>query len=359
MTQFLSALTRSLAAVAVAIVMGSGWIAAHAADKNPSGPFGKWEANELLDHPLAGRIWSREKASFIGLDELGAGLGKADYLLLGEVHDNPDAHRIQAWGIVLYAAIKTLPKSKRAVVMEMLNDGQQEALDKFYALPPGGSKSEVAAKFFALVDWKHSGWPDEKIYAPIVNATANWGGRLYPGSATRKQVREIGKFGFAKMSAARLKALHLETEMTPALTAELTKELKDGHCNMLPDSAIPNMIKVQRFRDAKMADAMVKAGQGSGAILIAGNGHVGKDRAVPTYLAKMQPGKAIVSLMALEVRKDATDIEDYIPRGPGGKAAADYIVLTPRQKRPDQCEELRKMFKKIKAQRDKAKKQKQ
>jgi len=155
-----------------------------------------------------------------------------------------------------------------------------------------------------------------------------------------------------------LKALHLDTDLAPALAAALTKELKDGHCNMLPDSAIPNMIKVQRFRDAKMAEAMVAAGQGSGAILIAGNGHVGKDRAVPTYLAKMQPGKTILLLMALEVRKDDQDVAAYIPRDPDGKAASDFIIFTPRQARPDQCEELRKMFKKIKAQRDKAKKPK-
>ena len=306
-----------------------------------------WKAKELRNHPLIGRIWSRKKNDFIDEFTLVDDIATADYLLLGEVHDNPDAHRLQAWVLTQYVVMHRALKP--AVVMEMLNEAQQPALDKFLAaLPPDDKGKNGTGRFFDAVGWGKSGWPDAEIYAPIIYAALYWSGHLFPASAARSTVRDIGKNGFAKLSEKSRKALHLNETLTPSLVSSLTSELKEGHCNLLPERMIPTMLKVQRFRDAKMADAMVKAGQDHGAILIAGNGHVRLDRAVPWYLRRMQPGKSILTISMLEVRNGETSPDSYVPRDPDGKPAVDFVIFTPRQTRPDQCEELRKMFKKKK-----------
>lgn len=308
-----------------------------------------WQASELRDHPLVGRIWSARKNGFIDAAALRSAIAKADYLLLGEVHDNPDAHRLQAWALTQFAVSHS---SKRpVVVMEMLNEDQQAAVDEFYQKLDKGSDQAadvktMARKFFEAVSWQSSGWPDGKLYQPIISAVLKQRAKLVPGSASRKAVRQIGKTGFANLTKTAREELQLTGKLSSALLAALTEELKEGHCNMLPERAIPAMLKVQRYRDAKMADAMISGAGGQGAVLIAGNGHVRKDRAVPWYLTRRARQKSVVVISHLEVSESELEAADYMPQDPSGKAASDYVIFTPRQAREDQCEALRKMFKK-------------
>ena len=102
------------------------------------------------------------------------------------------------------------------------------------------------------------------------------------------------------------------------------------------------MAYAQRYRDAHLADAMLKASnQHGGAFLIAGGTHVRTDRGVPWYLRLRAPGKNVVSLMFVEVEDGNTDAGAYVPRDPDGKPAVDYLVFTPRADRPDPCEKMR------------------
>ena len=48
------------------------------------------------EHPLAGRIWDVGARAYLSEDELVAKLTAATYVLLGEVHDNREHHRLQA-----------------------------------------------------------------------------------------------------------------------------------------------------------------------------------------------------------------------------------------------------------------------
>ena len=55
----------------------------------------EWMSAHFSDHPLVGTVWTGDgKASSIA--ELTAQAIDADFVLLGEVHPNPDHHRIQA-----------------------------------------------------------------------------------------------------------------------------------------------------------------------------------------------------------------------------------------------------------------------
>src|SRR3954466_1305556 len=94
------------------------------------------------EHPLVGRIWNG--SAFLDEQALDAAVQSADFVLLGETHDNPDHHALQA-RLVRVAAQGRKP----AIVFEMLDVGQQAAVD---AAP---RTSDAIAE---AVDWSHSGW---------------------------------------------------------------------------------------------------------------------------------------------------------------------------------------------------------
>jgi uncharacterized iron-regulated protein len=134
--------------------------------------------------------------------------------------------------------------------------------------------------------------------------------------------------------------------LSPQPLAEaLAAELKGSHCGLLPDSAIPGLVAAQRYRDAHLADVVLKATEQHGsAILIAGNGHVRSDRGVPWHIRQRAPDKKVISVMLIEVEDGKIDAEAYLPRDPDGKPAANYVVFTPRVQRADPCEAMRKSY---------------
>jgi uncharacterized iron-regulated protein len=130
--------------------------------------------------------------------------------------------------------------------------------------------------------------------------------------------------------------------MPQPLIDSLNEELVGSHCGVMPASAFGNMNIAQRFRDAHQARALVDAAEANGAaFLLAGNGHVRTDRAVPWYVRHMAPGRKVISVMLLEVEPGQNDAASYLPRGPDGKVATDYVLFTPRTERPDPCQKMR------------------
>ena len=55
-----------------------------------------WKSPLGRNHPLAGRIWDVSSDRFIDRETLVERLARADFVLLGERHDNPDHHMLQA-----------------------------------------------------------------------------------------------------------------------------------------------------------------------------------------------------------------------------------------------------------------------
>ena len=55
-----------------------------------------WTANIFEDHPLVGTIWSSKERKSIAFEDVMKRLLSAPVILIGERHDNPDHHVIQA-----------------------------------------------------------------------------------------------------------------------------------------------------------------------------------------------------------------------------------------------------------------------
>ena len=79
-------------------------------------------------------------------------------------------------------------------------------------------------------------------------------------------------------------------------------------------------------------------------MLIAGNGHVRKDRGVPTALARL--GEAgVLSVAFTEVQQGETDPSGYAVEWHAATLPFDYVWFTPRATDADPCEGMRKSSK--------------
>lgn len=290
----------------------------------------RWIRDGQTTSGLIGRIWSVADQAFIGPSELVARLADARFLLLGENHDNAYHHRLQAF------LLANVAQGKRPeVVMEMVGADQADALDRFNA-----SSDRTADTFRSAVDWDMSGWPDFDLYRPVIDAALERNARIEAALPTIAATREVSRGGLDVLEAGRLEALGLAKPLAPELTSDLEQEIIVSHCDMLPAEVVPNMVAVQRFRDAAIAEALRATPDAGPAVLIAGNGHVRSDRGVPAYLDQ-DGGRALVVMMH-ETGPDKDAAQDV--SGFGRDIPADYLWFTPPAEREDPCAALRERF---------------
>lgn len=286
------------------------------------------------DHPLVGKAWLPASGRFVAPDSLIAMARNAEAILLGETHDNPDHHTLQAW---MVRELSAGPRNAW-VAFEMIDSGQKERLAGHLAAHPGD-----AAGIGAALDWDKTGWPDWTLYRPIAEAALEAGASIVPANLTRADTRALSK-GEAPELAARLE---VDQPMASAKEQALADEIKESHCGMLPDTAVPAMMRVQRARDRVMAQALADGlAQGRLAILIAGAGHVRTDRAVPPHLDALRPGTRSFAIAFVEVNAQTTDPAGYAENFGATAMPFDAVVFTPRAEREDQCEGLRKHLEK-------------
>jgi uncharacterized iron-regulated protein len=307
------------------------------------------KVSETCRHPLCGRVYSakplpqRSKSSCPGdpwpsfqADVEGA-LTSHGAVLLGETHDNPYHHLLQAAAVTEFARQEG---AKTAVVFEQIRANQQGALDRFAASE--NRRTATVADLKRVLDWDKSGWPKD-IYDPLFKAVIAAQLPIYAGDVPRAEIMKAAKEGKGAVPAATRKRLDLDIPLGAKLDAASLSELEQAHCGAMPKSALGGLAFAQRYRDAQLADTVLRASREHGsAILIAGGGHVRKDRGVPWYIRKRAPDKPVVAVLFVEVEKGKTDPSAYVPRGPNGELAADYLIFTPRAERGDPCEKLRK-----------------
>ncbi|HET7340443.1 MAG TPA: ChaN family lipoprotein [Methylomirabilota bacterium] len=289
------------------------------------------QAPLLREHPLAGRIWDVRHARFVDADAVVAGLATSRYVLLGEKHDNPDHHHIQA--ALLRALLGT--GRRPAVAFEMFTSDQAAALARQLAALP-----RDAAAIGEAVHWNDSGWPDWDYYRPIAQAALDAGVPIVAGNLPLTTVRGIAR-GEAEALPADLRTRYgLDHPLAPVLHARLTDEIRESHCGTLPDNRLDGMVLAQRARDAKLADSLLAADR-DGGVLIAGLGHVREDWGVPTYLRARAPGARVATVAPLEVQRDWTQPADYAAEF-DGVLPYDWIWFTPRMDEDDPCAQFKR-----------------
>lgn len=242
-------------------------------------------------------------------------IGNADYVLLGEIHDNAIQHRLRGELITAFAG------KHPAVVFE-----QFAASDSAIPRPAPGAPIEGWLDQHGF-DRKAWAWP---LHQPVVEAAITSARSMWGSNVTREELRAVVRGGEAAAPAP-LQPILASAPLDSAGKASIDQELVEGHCGKLPVAMIPGMRAAQTVRDAAMTRAMLLAAPGGPVWLIAGNGHVRRDQGVPRLLTRAAPGKKtlVVGLVEREADGSAPSAESRRPY--------DLVLITPRAEREDPC----------------------
>ena len=297
-----------------------------------------WQSTLGRNHPLTGRIWDVSSARFIERQSLVTRLARADFVLLGERHDNPDHHQLQAEVVRSLIALGRRP----AVGFEMFSLDDAGAIANHLELAPND-----AAGLGRAVNWDKSGWPDWAMYQPIVEAALAAKLPIVATNLPLATARKMSRDGLALEPSVR-RELGLDRPLSDAMLAAMAADIRSSHCGYASEESVKAMVDVQRARDAQMAQSLIAAAGPDGAILVAGAGHVRNDYGIPVYLTAKVPGKQVISIAFLEVDNQKPDARDYALPDADGLAPFDYLWFTPRVDDEDACEKFKSQFEQLK-----------
>jgi uncharacterized iron-regulated protein len=296
---------------------------------------GKWASPHFQNHSLAGTIWT-SNIEEVTPAQLENALANARFVLLGEIHNNPDHHHLQA------QLIDALVKKGRhpAIVFEMIPANLQSELDRHV------QRGVVeAGELGKALRWRERGWPDWTMYQPIAETALAARLPLVAGGLNADVQKAVAKGAPSLLYDQTAQELGLAQPLRPEIAEAESLEIKEGHCNLLPAAALEPMIRVQRAMDASLAKAMASASASDGAVLIAGAGHVRNDWAVSHLIRQKSPNAAVTSVAFIEVDPERTTPAAYMKMVPGLDKPFDFIYLTPKADLADHCADLEKQLK--------------
>ncbi|HUF93785.1 MAG TPA: ChaN family lipoprotein [Candidatus Limnocylindria bacterium] len=296
-----------------------------------------WQAPLGRDHPLTGRVWDVAAARFIDADTLPSRLAPARFVLLGEQHDNPDHHRLQAGLVRALAATGRRP----AVALEMLDTAQAPALARHLAASP-----RDAAALGDAVNWRRSGWPPWSLYEPIARAALDAGLPILAANLPAATIAAVVRGNPSALPPSLVATHALDRALPGPMQAAMAADIRDAHCGHATEPMLARMITAQRARDAHMADILLTAAS-DGAVLIAGTGHARHDRGVPTYIRARAPHATTAVLAFLEVHPAAPNPEAYAARFNATSLPFDYVWFTPGMDDSDPCETFRRSLERL------------
>ena len=239
-------------------------------------------------------------------------------VLLGEVHDNAEQHRLRLALLRRAFAAGWRP----ALALEQLDRERQADVERARRERPGDAQHllDLAAPA--------TGWRWD-FYRPYVALALEYDVPLVAANLSNADAKKIVRGGLAGVfDPAALARLGLDREVPSDWQAAQEREIDAGHCHALPRSSWPVMAQVQLARDAVMADVLREHAP-RGVVLLAGNGHVRRDLGVPRWLAPAEQARAFA----------VGFLEEGDEPAPG---AFDAVVYTERAERPDPCAAFRR-----------------
>lgn len=267
--------------------------------------------------PLAGWIWDARAERYVAAEELLERAAHARHMLLGETHDNAEHHRLQ---LALIQALAARGET-RVLAMEQFDSDEQTAIDAARAAASDAEALADAAHF----DREGWNWPR---YQPLVEFALARGWPLVGANLSRREARAI----VAAPARSRL------APAPPAVQRALEHDIVASHCGAAPEAKrLAGMVEAQRARDARMAEVLARQ-RWSGSVLIAGIGHVRRDRGVPLYL----PDSQVLSVAFVEVQPGKDSPHEYYDSF-ASASSFDYLWFTPRAEREDPCKPARGM----------------
>lgn len=191
-----------------------------------------------------------------------------DVLILGEQHDAAEHQAIEQQVVALLATKGVLA----AVALEMADTGASTS-----ALRPSATEQQVRN----ALNWNDKGWP-WAAYGPAVMTAVRAGVPVLGANLPRAQM------------PARMADSQLDARLPgPSLKAQ-QQLIRIGHCNLLPESQITPMTRIQIAKDITMANTLGQAAlPGKTVLLLAGSGHADRLLGVPQHMPSDLKTKAV------------------------------------------------------------------
>ena len=170
-----------------------------------------WLSSFEQAHPLIGQWWSTTEQRILTETEAQGMIREAHFILLGEIHDNPDHHSHQAKA--LYWA--TQGRTQSTVAFEMLNDPQKIAQ----------ADQSNSSRLAIGLDWVNSGWPAFEYYAPIFDVALSHQSTLVAANPSKSDIMGTMTNG---LTHSAFTSVDVTRPFPDALQAELNQEIIDS-----------------------------------------------------------------------------------------------------------------------------------
>lgn len=229
-------------------------------------------------------------------------------VLLGEVHDNAAQHALRLRAFEALLATGARP----ALLLEQLDQQHQAAIDELRARSAAPDAAAVVAAAQGGRGWN---W---NFYKPFITLALQHRLPIVAVNVGSAQARAVMRDGLA--------AHGFDPQVPADLQQALAGEIEASHCGMVKADTAARMALAQVARDQQMARAL-EAHAATGAVLLAGNGHVRLSLGAPRWLSPAARERSL----AIGVLEEGDTDRDY-----------DQVVFTPVQPRPDPCEAMRK-----------------
>ncbi|MEW5950281.1 MAG: ChaN family lipoprotein [Elusimicrobiota bacterium] len=228
-------------------------------------------------------FYSVKEKKFLSFEEVSASISAADAVYVGETHDKESCHKAQL------EALKVLDKAKNekvAVGFEMLNSSLQPILDEFAS----GAIDEAA--FLEKVNWKKEWGFDYNLYKPIFDYIRLKKLKALALNIPRKIVSKTARGGLKVLDEEDKKFLPEKIKVNK--DKKYTKYLKEtfgGH----GDNPMNKIMTFDNYRlsmavwNESMADkaaSFLKENKDWSVLIVAGNGHVMYNAAIPWSMKK-------------------------------------------------------------------------
>ena len=234
----------------------------------------------------------------------------AEVVYLGELHDRPQHHVIQARILEAMLAAGGRP----AVAFEMVPETRQAALEAVV-------RSEVGPpEVDRELQWTARGWPDFAMYWPLFELARKHGLSVVGTDLDPTVTRRIGRdgLGAAGEDPARLRSAMPDD---PARDRAIARRMRAAHCDRVSESRVARMLESWYARNVVIArrvvDALQRAPQ---VVVIIGRGHQSPG-GVPEQLDALRQGTRQLVVAFVEIEAGAPEITP-----PG--TTADVVWLT-------------------------------
>lgn len=263
-------------------------------------PIGEPSLSRKKIRLLPGSLTDLRAGRGVAFERMIASLDRANFVLVGEQHDQANHHQFQA------DVIKALVRRGRPVMvgMEMFHRTNQYPLDLWTL----GRLNEQ--EFIEQSQWKTQWGFDYALYKPIFDVVKEFRLRLTGLNIPREIVRKVGRQGWGALTPEEKMGVP-ELDLNRHEHRTLFNSLMGGHP---PGQGGENLYAAQVLWDTGMADSALKYWEramppsNTAFVIVAGNGHVMYGQGINLRLT-MRTGMPCATIVCLNPEKQGETLE--------------------------------------------------